>query len=125
MHDNPPEWDGIAPQQNLEPYLKLLKGWLVTTNTIPSQRGLIIMNYRKGDLRKLLDNFEIEDLTTKDSGQVAYDYIEAEYSQFIVSKKTLRIEEAFYDSDRCRKKGEGLVTYISRRKDRFHKLQKE
>ena len=40
-------------------------------------------------------------------------------------KKTLRLEEAFYDTDRLRKKGEGLVSYIARRKDRFNKLKKE
>ena len=60
MHDVPPEWDGLDPQKNLEPYLKLLQGWLATTATIPHQRGLIIMNYAKGDLRRLLDNLEIE-----------------------------------------------------------------
>ena len=37
----------------------------------------------------------------------------------------MRIEEAFYDPERCRKKGEGLISYISRRKDRFNKLHKE
>ena len=42
MHDVPPEWDGMDPQKNLEPYLKLLQGWLVTTATIPQQRGLIL-----------------------------------------------------------------------------------
>ena len=75
MHDVPPEWDGMDPHKNLEPYLKLLQGWLLTTATIPQQRGLIIMNYAKGDLRRLLDNLELEELTTKDSGQRAYDYI--------------------------------------------------
>ena len=44
MHDVPPEWDGMDPQKNLEPYLKLLQGWLATTATIPHQRGLISMN---------------------------------------------------------------------------------
>ena len=125
MHDVPPEWDGMDPQKNLEPYLKLLQGWLITTATIPNQRGLIIMNYAKGDLRRLLDNLELTELTTKDSGQKTHDYIKGEYSEYIVSKKPLRIEEAFYDPDRCRKKGEGLISYIARRKDRFNKLKKE
>jgi hypothetical protein len=89
MHDVPPEWDGMDPQKNLEPYLKLLQGWLVTTATIPNQRGLIIMNYAKGDLRRLLDNLELEELTTKESGQRAFDYIKGEYSEYIVSNKTL------------------------------------
>ena len=125
MHDILPEWDGMDPHKNLEPYLKLLKGWLLTTVTIPSQRGLIIMNYTKGDLRRLLDNLDMEQLTHQDSGEKTYNYIEKEYSEYIVSKKPLRVEEAFYDPDRCRKKGEGFISYIARRKDRFNKLQKE
>ena len=125
MHDVPPEWDGMDPQKNLEPYLKLLQGWLATTATIPHQRGLIIMNYAKGDLKRLLDNLELAELTEKESGQKAFDYIKGEYSEYIVCKKPLRIEEAFYDPERCRKKAEGLISYISRRKDRFNKLHKE
>ena len=125
MHDVPPEWDGMDPQKNLEPYLKLLQGWLATTATIPHQRGLIIMNYAKGDLKRLLDNLELAELTEKESGQKAFEYIKGEYSEYIVCKKPLRIEEAFYDPERCRKKGEGIISYISRRKDRFNKLQKE
>ena len=125
MHDAPPEWDGLDPQKNLEPYLKLLQGWLITTATLPQQRGLIIMNYAKGDLRRLLDNLDIEELTHQDSGQRTFDFVKGEYSEYIVSKKPLRVEEAFYDPERCRKKGEGFISYISRRKDRFNKLQKE
>ena len=125
MHDVSPEWDGMDPHKNLEPYLKLLQGWLITTATIPSQRGMIIMNYAKGDLRRLLDNLDLEVLTIRDSGQTDFEYIKEEYSEYIVSKKPLRVEEAFYDPERCRKKGEGLISYISRRKDRFNKLQKE
>ena len=125
MHDVPPEWDGNDPARNLEPYLKLLQGWLCTTATLPSQRGLIIMHYAKGDLRRLLDNLELDELTSKESGQKTFDYVKSEYSEYIISKKPLRIEEAFYDNERCRKKGEGMITYISRRKDRFNKLHKE
>ena len=54
IHDMPPEWDGMEPQKNLEPYLKLLQGWLYTTGTLPAQRGLIIMHHAKGDLRRYL-----------------------------------------------------------------------
>ena len=125
MHDVPPEWDGMDPQRNLEPYLKLLEAWLVTTITIPEQRGLIIMNYAKGDLRRLIDNLDIAELTQKESGRKTLEYIKGEYSEYIVDKKPLRIEEAFYDPERCRKKSEGLISYIARRKDRFNKLGKE
>ena len=64
-------------------------------------------------------------MTSEDSGQQTADFIKREYSEFIVKKKNLRLEEALYDTDRLRKNGEGLVNYIARRKDRFNKLQKE
>ena len=127
MHDVPPEWDGLDPQKNLEPYLKLLQGWLITTATLPQQRGLIIMNYAKGDLKRLLDNLELAELTEKESGQKAFDYIKGEYSEYIVCKKPLRIEEAFYDPERCRKKGEGIrpesIRLYQRRVLGVHRLQ--
>ena len=125
MHDVPPEWDGLDPYRNLEPYLKLLKGWLITTATLPQQRGMIIMNYAKGDLKRLLDNLDLEALTARESGETVFDFVKSEYSEYMVCKKPLRIEEVFYDPERCRKKGEGMVSYISRRKDRFNKLGKE
>ena len=115
----------MDPQKNLEPYLKLLEAWLLTTATIPEQRGIVIMNYAKGDLRRLIDNLDLAQLTTKESGIETLKYIKAEYSEYIVCKKPLRIEEAFYDPERCRKKNEGLISYIARRKDRFNKLGKE
>jgi hypothetical protein len=78
MHDVPPEWDGTDPHKNLEPYLKLLKGWLLTTSTNPNQRGLIIMHYARGDLRRLIDNLDLAELTEEDSGDKTYEYIKAE-----------------------------------------------
>ena len=104
IHDVPPEWDGVDPQRNLEPYLKLLEAWLLTTATLPEQRGIVIMNYAKGDLRRLIDNLDLAQLTTRESGNETLKYIKAEYSEYIVCKKPLRIEEAFYDPERCRKK---------------------
>ena len=31
IHDVPPSWDGQQPEAQLEPYVKLLEGWLATT----------------------------------------------------------------------------------------------
>jgi hypothetical protein len=123
-HDLPPDWDGLEPQKFLEPYLKLLHGWLLTTNVNPKQQGLLIMQYAAGELRQLLDNLDLEELTQEDSGMKTLEYIKKQYSEFIVAKKPVRIEEAFYDADRCRRRGEGLLTYITRRKRAFHKVIK-
>jgi hypothetical protein len=44
IHDEPPEWDGQDPGKNLEPYLKQMTGWLMTTATLPKQRGFQEIN---------------------------------------------------------------------------------
>ena len=33
VHDSPPKWDGQDPDNQLEPYRKLLAGWLTTSRT--------------------------------------------------------------------------------------------
>ena len=73
----------------------------------------------------MIDTLEIDDLTKDDSGEVVLALIEAEYSEFKIVKKPIRIEEALYDNDRCRKKNEDILSYITRRKTRFAELMKE
>ena len=116
LHDLPPKWDGVDPQKNLEPYFKVLKGWLITTRCPKNRRGLSIMNEAEGALRRMIDTLDIDALTKDDSGERTLALIEAEYSEFKIVKKPIRIEEALYDNDRCRKKNEDILSYITRRK---------
>ena len=62
-HDVPPVWDGRDPDRQLEPYLKLLKAWLITTQVQKEQRGIVIMHYSQGSLRELIDALDIDVLT--------------------------------------------------------------
>ena len=48
MHDVPPEWDGLDPQKNLEPYLKLLQGWLAHNGHHPTSTRIDHHELRKG-----------------------------------------------------------------------------
>ena len=66
IHDNPPTWDGKDPERQLEPYLKLLEGWIATTRTIKKQRGMTIMNYSSGDLRLIINELDISVLTSEE-----------------------------------------------------------
>ncbi len=43
IHDSPPSWEGKHPEKQAEPYLKLLAGWLATTKTARTQRGLVLL----------------------------------------------------------------------------------
>ena len=54
VHDVPPVWDGKDPERQLEPYLKLLMGWLTTTRTLKQQQGMTILNYSQGDLKVII-----------------------------------------------------------------------
>ena len=125
QHDTPPVWNGKNPQTELEPYLKTLHGWLATTQTVTAQRGMLIMTYAEGDLKGLINQLDMEELTTKDSGTFVANFIKEEYAEYMVSKKPQRLEEALYNPDRVRQRNEGMISYCSRRKDRFRKLEKE
>ena len=76
VHDVPPVWDGKDPVKMLEPYVKVLKGWLATTRTLKSQQGMVIMQYATGDLRVIINELDIEDLTADDGGQAVLKHIE-------------------------------------------------
>ena len=45
INDVPPGWDGKDLDNNIEPYLKLLHGWLSTTRTLKTQRGMTLLTY--------------------------------------------------------------------------------
>ena len=54
IHDVPPTWDGKDPDNQAEPFLKLLSGWLTTTRTQKMQRGMTILHYASGDLKLII-----------------------------------------------------------------------
>ena len=55
IHDNPPTWSGDSPDKELEPYLKMLRGWLLTTRTLKAQQGMTIFNHATGDLQIIIN----------------------------------------------------------------------
>ena len=77
IHDNPPTWNGDHPEKELEPYLKLLEGWLMTTRTLKTQQGMTIFNHATGDLRLVINELPIEQLCAEDSGTVVRKHIRA------------------------------------------------
>ncbi len=55
MADSPPEWDGQHPEEQLLPYLKLLRSWGRRTRAPKSQQGVVVFRHQKGELRTILD----------------------------------------------------------------------
>ena len=125
IHDIPPSWDGAHPEKELEPYMKLLRGWLMTTRTLKSQAGMTILNFANGDLKLIINELDLEDLCSDDSGTVVLKHIVQSYSEFIDKKLPQAIEAGIYDKDIARHRGEHMLQYCMRRDKLCKKLDKE
>ena len=125
LHDVPPNWDGSKPDKELEPYVKLMKCWLATTRTLKTQQGLIMLQNSSGDLKLLINELDIEDLTAEDSGEKVLKHIQSAYAEYLEKKLPQAIEACFYDSNISRRKGESMLAYVMRRDTLFKKLAKE
>ena len=125
IHDIPPVWDGKNPEKELEPYMKTLRGWLMTTRTLKSQAGMTILNFAQGDLKIIINELEIEELCAEDSGKVVLNHIVSSYSEFIEKKLPAAIESCFFDKDLPRSRNEHMLQYVLRRDKLFKKLSKE
>ena len=89
INDYPPVWDGKDPLQMLEPYLKELQAWMVTTCVPKAQQGLNILTKCTGDLRILVNELDIEVLTSENSGSIVFEKIKNAYSEFL-GQETVR-----------------------------------
>ena len=81
IHDNPPTWSGDHPERELEPYLKLLDGWLMTTRTLKTQQGMTIFNHATGDLKLVINELELHELCSEDSGSLVSKHIYEAYEE--------------------------------------------
>ena len=125
IHDNPPSWSGDHPERELEPYLKLLSGWLMTTRTLKSQQGMTIFNHATGDLKLVINELEIHDLCSEDSGTLVSKHIHEAYAEYAEQKLPQSIECGICDKDVSRRRGEGMLQYCIRRDKLFKSLTKE
>ena len=124
VHDVPPTWDGKDPEKQLDPYLKVLKGWLTTTRTVKSQQGLIILNYATDDLKVVIDELDIDELTKESSGQDVFDHIKKSYAEYLERKLPQALEECLFDPKIHRQKTETMLPFVLRVDKLFKKLKK-
>jgi hypothetical protein len=94
VHDTPPRWDGKSPESQLEPYLKLLQAWLATTTTMKSQRGMVILNHASGDLRIVINNFDLATLTSETSGEAVVKHLSEQFSEYLTRQLPRAMERA-------------------------------
>ena len=122
IHDVPPVWDGKDPDNMAEPYLKLLTGWLSTTRTLKTQRGMTILHYSHGDLKLIINELDVTTLTSEDSGNIVFKHVKNAYAEYLVKKLPQPIERALYDPAGHRSKGESMLQFISRKKTLLKRL---
>ena len=125
VHDIPPSWNGNDPERELEGYLKLLTGSLSTTRTLKAQQGMTILHYSTGDLKIVINELDIAELTSEDSGNGVLKHIQTSYAEYMEKKLPQAIENGIYDQDLPRKKSEGMRQYCLRRDKLFKKMAKE
>ena len=112
IHDVPPVWDGKDPDNQAEPYLKLLAGWLATTRTMRTQRGMTILHYASGDLKLIINELDVEALTADDGGQKVLDHVKEAFVEYMEKKLPKAMERALYAPDCRRQKGETMIQYV-------------
>ncbi len=126
INDYPPVWDGKDPLAMLEPYLKELQGWMVTTRVPKTQQGLSILRKATGDLLILVNELDIEMLTSENSGSIVSQKTKTAYWEFLETEEYYagRYEALLYEKNGKRQSGERVITYISRKKTLMRNLER-
>ncbi len=124
IHDVPPVWDGKDPDNQAEPYLKLLRGWLQTTRTQRTQAGMTILHYAYGDLKILINELDIDELTSATSGETVFKHVLNTYKEYLQKKLPKAMEQAIFDDKGNRHGGESMLQYTSKKRTLLKKLDK-
>eukprot|EP00971_Amphidinium_carterae_P031066 611384-Amphidinium_carterae.4 len=113
--DVPPKWDGTAPETQLEPFLRALKAWLMTTRVPLKQQGVVLMTHLGGDLRTIAAELEISEVTGESCGEKIYALIEQTYQWTTIRNPPAKFEAALFSQSGQRSKGESLLSYTARK----------
>eukprot|EP00971_Amphidinium_carterae_P220000 4367333-Amphidinium_carterae.1 len=118
-----PSWDGANPEVNTEPYLKSLRGWLVTTKTPSAQQGLVLLGTAKGDLKLIINELTLEELTATDGGEKVYQLINTTFEWALKRTLPRKLEACLYGSSGERQRGEGFLAYTARKLQQYRELE--
>jgi hypothetical protein len=124
IHDVPPTWDGKDPDNQAEPYLKLLRGWLQTTRSQSTQAGMTILHYAYGDLKTLINELDVDVLTAPNGGENVFQHIQKTYQDYIHKKLPKAMERALFDDKGTRQRDESMFQYTSKKRTLLNELAK-
>ena len=82
------------------------------------------MGYATKDLRMLINELTVAQLTAEDGGQVVLKHIVANYKDFTDKKLPKATEDLMYDKKGERQKGESFLQYCSRKKTLIKEWEK-
>eukprot|EP00971_Amphidinium_carterae_P334506 6469826-Amphidinium_carterae.4 len=118
-----PEWDEKDAEKGAaEAYMKAVMGWLITTRTPPHQRGLLLLQAAKGDLKLLINELTLETLTRGNGGQLVLQHVEAAYSWALLRLLPRRLEDCLFGTSACRQRGESLLQFTARKLQLWREL---
>eukprot|EP00971_Amphidinium_carterae_P350075 6491367-Amphidinium_carterae.1 len=113
--DTPPRWDGANPETQLEPYLRALKAWMLTTRVPRIQQGVVLMASISGDLRVIAGELEVSEITSEQGSELLYNLIEKTYAWTTIRNLPAKYELALFASSGQRSKGETFLAYSARK----------
>ena len=102
--------------------MKSLAGWIQTTRTLATQQGMTILHYASGDLKSLINELDVDDLTSPDSAKIVKKLIEDNFKEYLERKLPKAIERALFRQSCQRGNGETMVQYVSGEKCPFQRL---
>eukprot|EP00971_Amphidinium_carterae_P190729 3784927-Amphidinium_carterae.1 len=118
-----PSWDGRSPEVSIEPYLKSLRGWLVTTKTPKQQQGLILLNAAKDDLKLIINELTLDELTDTNGGERIYQLVQSTFDWALKRTLPRKLESCLYGSSGERQRGEGFLAYTARKLQQYRELE--
>eukprot|EP00971_Amphidinium_carterae_P200414 3977026-Amphidinium_carterae.1 len=118
-----PSWDGKNPEVHIEPYLKSLRGWLLTTRTPKQQQGLLLLSSAKDDLKLIINELSLDDLTQPDGGERVYQLINNTFDWALKRTLPRKLEACLYGSSGERQRAEGFLAYTARKLQQYRELE--
>ena len=68
-----------------------------TTRTLKTQAGMMILHYAYGDLKILINELDVDDLTAPDSRDKVYKLVYSTYKEHLNKKLPKAMERAIWD----------------------------
>jgi hypothetical protein len=85
---------------------------------------MTILHYAYGDLKILINELDIEELTSDYSGETVFKHIHNSYSEYFHRKLPKAMEQSIFDDKANRHSGESMLQFTSRKRALLKKLDK-